>query len=100
MSDSAALISSLLLGLFRPKRKIPGHEFSGEIELFVIEITTFKVGDEVFGTTTFLKQGSYAEYISVPREWKHGVIDFNPIGFESSVICCTAYQWHDNTLLV
>lgn len=83
------LPARLIFGLFRPKKKILGHEFSGEIEQVGSQITKFKIGDEVFGTTTFLKQGSYAEYVCVPQEWKHGVIDFKPKGLshqESAVL--------------
>ncbi len=39
----------------------------------------FKVGDEVFGTTTMLKTGSYAEYICLPETWKNGVVGLKPV---------------------
>ena len=34
------------------RKKIPGHEFAGEIEETGIDVKRFKVGDLVFGTTT------------------------------------------------
>ena len=36
------------------------------------------MGDPVFGTTTMLKTGSYAEYICLPQEWKNGVVTLKP----------------------
>jgi len=41
-------------------------------------ITKFNVGDSVFGTTTMLNTGSYAEYICLPQQWKNGVVGLKP----------------------
>jgi len=50
---SSQNIISLPMRLFGIKRKkIPGHEFAGEIEETGIDVKRFKVGDLVFGTTT------------------------------------------------
>jgi NADPH:quinone reductase-like Zn-dependent oxidoreductase len=51
----------------RPKA-ILGHEFAGEVESAGEVVTRYAVGDRVFGTTTGLSQGSYAEYLSVPED--------------------------------
>jgi NADPH:quinone reductase-like Zn-dependent oxidoreductase len=60
-------IPFLLARLFGQKRKaMLGHEFAGEIEAIGSEVTEVSVGDRVFGTTTGLPTGSYAEYICVP----------------------------------
>ena len=72
------LIGRLIFGLFAPKKKILGHEFSGVVMEVGPAVTKFKVGDEVFGTTTMLKSGSYAEYVCVPQEWKFGVVGPKP----------------------
>ena len=72
------LPARLIFGLFKPKKNILGHEFAGTIEEIGENITKFKVGDKVFGTTTMLKKGAYAEYISLPQEWKHGVVELMP----------------------
>lgn len=72
------LPARLIFGLFKPKKKILGHELAGVVEATGKDITKFKVGDKVFGTTTMLKGGSYAEYICLPEEWKHGVVALKP----------------------
>ncbi len=72
------LPARLLFGLFKPKKKILGHELAGTIEDIGKKVTKFKVGDAVFGTTTMLKTGSYAEYICLPQEWNNGVVALKP----------------------
>lgn len=72
------LPARLIFGLFKPKKKILGHELAGIIEDKGAKVTKFNIGDAVFGTTTMLKTGSYAEYICLPEKWKHGVVDFKP----------------------
>ncbi|XLS30093.1 NAD(P)-dependent alcohol dehydrogenase [Flavobacteriaceae bacterium M23B6Z8] len=69
----------LMLGIFRPKKKILGHEFAGIVEETGENVTRFKVGDEVFGTTSMLNTGSYAEYICLPEQWNNGVVDLKPV---------------------
>lgn len=49
-------------------RSILGHEFAGEVEVAGHGVTRFKAGDRVFGTTSGLIQGSYAEYVCVPED--------------------------------
>ena len=51
-------------GLFKPKNKILGADFSGIIEAVGNKVEQFKVGDRVFGET--LKGGAFAEYICAP----------------------------------
>jgi 2-desacetyl-2-hydroxyethyl bacteriochlorophyllide A dehydrogenase len=55
-------------GLVKPKRiTILGQELSGEVEEVGKNVTSFKVGDQVFGTTGF-GFGAYAEYFSMPAK--------------------------------
>lgn len=69
-----------LLGLFMglKRKKTPGHEFSGVVEKVGRNVTRFKAGDEVFGTTTGLSAGANAEYICLPQAWDGGVIAHKP----------------------
>jgi NADPH:quinone reductase-like Zn-dependent oxidoreductase len=66
----------LFMGLKR--KRIPGHEFSGVVEAVGNDVTRFKKGDEVFGTTTGLSAGANAEYICLPEAWKGGVLAHKP----------------------
>ncbi|MEP1093880.1 MAG: NAD(P)-dependent alcohol dehydrogenase [Cyclobacteriaceae bacterium] len=51
----------LILGVFKPNRPTLGQEFAGEIEAVGNKVTTFKIGDQVFGGTG-IRIGAYAEY--------------------------------------
>ena len=50
----------IMLGLRKPKRKILGMELAGEIEEIGKNVSLFKKGDQIFGSTEF-KFGAYAE---------------------------------------
>jgi NADPH:quinone reductase-like Zn-dependent oxidoreductase len=56
-------LARLAFGLFKPKDKIPGADFSGIVEEVGSNVTSFKVGDYVFGES--IKAGVYAEYACV-----------------------------------
>lgn len=53
-------------GLFKPKARIPGADFSGIVEVVGDQVTQFKAGDRVFGET--LEGGAFAEYAAVPEK--------------------------------
>jgi 2-desacetyl-2-hydroxyethyl bacteriochlorophyllide A dehydrogenase len=56
----------LYAGFLRPKRiPILGQEFAGEVAEVGQKVTSYQVGDQVFGTTGF-GFGAYAEYICLP----------------------------------
>jgi NADPH:quinone reductase-like Zn-dependent oxidoreductase len=59
------LIARFYTGLLRPRRKILGSEFAGEVEAVGAAVTDFAVGDRVFGLNA--KGGAHAEFISMPE---------------------------------
>lgn len=70
----------LMYGITKPRNKVLGAEFSGVVEAIGENVKQFKVGDNVYGTTTGLKQGAYAQYICVPENWSQGVVALKPDG--------------------
>jgi NADPH:quinone reductase-like Zn-dependent oxidoreductase len=60
-------------GLLRPINQILGCEFAGEIELIGKNVTSFKVGDRVFGFNEE-KFGGHAEYMTIPENAAIGLI--------------------------
>lgn len=59
------LFARLSMGLFKPKDRILGADFSGIVEEVGQGVTMFKVGDRVFGES--LDGGAFAEYACVPE---------------------------------
>ena len=58
-------IMRFTMGLFKPKKKIPGTEFAGDVVKVGQAVDTFKVGDKVFGFDDSVLS-SYAEYLVFP----------------------------------
>jgi NADPH:quinone reductase-like Zn-dependent oxidoreductase len=55
------------VGLVRPRRTILGTEYAGEVEAVGAGVTSFAVGDRVFGYNEGAF-GAHAEYLSVPAD--------------------------------
>lgn len=79
MRQGQPKFARLFLGLRKPKKPITGTGFSGEIVDLGVGITSFNIGDLVFGETV-LGFGSNAEYVKVsatslilmkPKELSH-----------------------------
>src|ERR1035437_4880204 len=58
----------IALGIKRPTKAILGMEIAGEIVATGIQVTKFKIGDQVLALTGHNYFGGYAEYISLPEE--------------------------------
>jgi NADPH:quinone reductase-like Zn-dependent oxidoreductase len=59
--------SRAMTGLVRPKQRILGSEFSGEIDAVGATVREFRVGDRVFGINPW-KLGAHAEYLCMPAK--------------------------------
>ncbi len=84
----------LYAGFLKPNRiPILGQELAGEVEAVGKKVRSFKVGDQVFGTTGF-GFGAYAEYICLPGETREmkGVLAAKPknLTYEEAAVVPTA----------
>ena len=62
------ILIRLFMGLFKPRIKILGQEFSGTVVARGDAVSRFAVGEDVFGSTG-MKFGAYAEYVSLPASY-------------------------------
>ncbi|MBA3546706.1 MAG: NAD(P)-dependent alcohol dehydrogenase [Nannocystis sp.] len=69
------IFARLYLGITKPKRTILGMELAGEVEAVGRDVTRFKPGDRVFGSTFAAGFGGYAEYKCLPAD---GVLALMP----------------------
>jgi NADPH:quinone reductase-like Zn-dependent oxidoreductase len=69
-------IYRFFLGLRRPRLTVLGNEFAGQVEEVGAGVTSFKVGDRVFGFSgTWF--GAHAEYLTMPED---GMLATMPAG--------------------
>ena len=72
------LLMRLGLGIRRPRKTIPGNEFSGVVAAIGDQVTRFQVGDQVFGVLWGIPfAGTNAEYVCVPDD---GMVMIRPSG--------------------
>jgi NADPH:quinone reductase-like Zn-dependent oxidoreductase len=60
-----SFMSRLVSGIRRPRHRILGTEFAGQVDAVGAAVREFAVGDKVFGTTG-LKFGAHAEFLAMP----------------------------------
>ncbi len=58
----------LIMGFKGPRNSILGMEFAGQVESVGKNVTKFKTGDQVFGSTYDGGFGGYAEYVCISEE--------------------------------
>ncbi len=75
----------LLFGLFKPRLKVLGGVFAGEVDAIGSSVTRFKVGDKVFGMTG-MRMGTYAEYVRVPESGAIALMPKNLRPIEAATI--------------
>jgi len=73
-------------GLFKPKKAILGTEFAGEIEAIGKDVTSFKIGDPVFGLNTY-RFGTHAQYVCIPETGSIAIKPSNMSFEESAAVC-------------
>jgi len=56
------------MGVTKPKKQVLGGYFSGVVETVGRDVSKFKQGDQVFGTTRLLF-GAYGEYVCLPANY-------------------------------
>ena len=58
----------MTMGLIKPKKQILGGYFAGEVESVGKDVSKFKEGDQIFGTTK-VRFGAYSEYVCLPDSY-------------------------------
>ncbi len=80
----------LALGVFRPRRRVLGQEFAGDVEGVGSAVTSFAPGDRVFGTTG-LGLGAHAEYVCVREDPATGAMAPMPAGVDYAEAAAIPY---------
>lgn len=68
------IMSRFVFGLSKPKKKVLGNSFAGEVEAIGQNVKLFKKGDPVFACTE-QKMGAYAEYVCMVE---NGLLSLKP----------------------
>ena len=79
-------IIRLFFGLTKPKRQILGSELAGEVVAIGKNVTTFKIGDHVFGLNTDIF-GAHAEYVAVREKKSITTMPVNATHEEAVALC-------------
>ena len=79
-------ITRFFSGLFKPRLKILGNEYAGEVEATGKAVTLFKTGDRVFGYNDS-KFGAHAEYMTIDENGAIATIPENTTYEEAAPIC-------------
>jgi len=58
----------MMFGLKKPKTMIPGVDISGKIEAVGAQVSSFKMGDEIYCDVSECGFGGFAEYVCIPEK--------------------------------
>lgn len=74
MRTGTPYFARFLVGWFKPRKPVPGTGFSGIVDAVGPEVSTYQVGDQIYGESG-LNMGTYAEYACVDAQ---GVVTHKP----------------------
>jgi NADPH:quinone reductase-like Zn-dependent oxidoreductase len=80
----------LWFGVFKPRFKVLGQEFAGQVEAVGKDVTSFSPGDRVFGTAG-IGFGGYAEYICPAEDRDIGALAKMPANMEYAEAAAVPY---------
>jgi NADPH:quinone reductase-like Zn-dependent oxidoreductase len=83
----------IFTGFVRPKNAVLGAEFSGQIASIGKDVTLFKVGDQVIGSTG-TNYGCYAEYVCLPESGLLAIKPANVTHEEAAPVCAALAAWN------
>lgn len=100
-TDSALIraipfFSRFFTGLFKPKRPIPGTDFAGQIKSVGKEVSSFELGDRVFGFNEF-GWGAHAQYMTIGQDGALLTIP-DDLSYQQAVACCEGAYYALNFL--
>jgi NADPH:quinone reductase-like Zn-dependent oxidoreductase len=83
LRSAELFISRFFTGLLRPKRRVLGSEFAGEVDAVGAAVTEFATGDQVFG----VRSSAHAEFVCVPES---AAVAHKPAGmtYEQAAAVC------------
>ncbi len=83
----------IMIGFRKPRNPILGIDIAGKIEAIGKNVTKFKIGDKVFGSS-YPNGGTYAEYICVPQDSVITKMPINATYEEAAAIFFGAHTAH------
>ncbi|MBM3304496.1 MAG: NAD(P)-dependent alcohol dehydrogenase [Candidatus Aminicenantes bacterium] len=78
-------VAKMAMGWRKPKRRILGNEFAGDVEAVGRDVERFKPGDQVFGCASD-RFGAYAEYLTLSEKAPVALMPANLSYDEAAVI--------------
>lgn len=88
-------LARLFTGPFKPRFKVLGSEFAGEVVEVGSDVTSYTVGDHLIGCSEE-KMGTHAEYLTLPEQWSmitkpDGVTEIDAVAAMHGAITATPF---------